>query len=1592
MKYRLSLFLVLFIFSARAQVTGVLYHVEYNDETNLHDCSIVINSGSATSVAQRIQFNSQYSLIVPAGSDLEIVETYNPLLDNIDYNGTDPIDWAISMTSMSPSNFPNNDFYSIVPNLDELSNYNNLTAGDTVKLFSVLSSVGCIEALRPLDPSEYDLADGTGSNYANGFTIGGVQQLYQGNTNQPNNNGTMQTCVGEVIQLIPASSGWTSTNPSVATISSSGLLTAGAAGVVDVEYDNGGQCMAVVEITVYLPPIVSSNSLELCPGETTNLFPSIGCTWVSSDATVATVNNQGVVTGIDAGICHLVCTDLLTGCESDGTLEITVGNAGVVSIAEEEICVGETTIASTAAGLTGTWVSTNNSVATITNAGIVTGVAQGVANFIFTSTVSGCSSDVSADLLVKNCDPVPLPLLCEDALYFCDISDMNGFRGTVGEIDNPVGPDPLCPSGGVPTSMGWIRFQAAASGNYNISITPYECVQGGSTSLGIQLGVYTDCSFTTDVFCEVNCTTSVVNISSVDLEPGSDYFLFIDGCGESVCQYEIQITGAYTSDCEDPCDDTTPTEWDYAPAGEFYSDHIITAYTTGSDLMSDGLDHLIFYDSNTGSIYLKTNTGQGYLDQEVVIITNVDHDLNGEYGITLADIDNDGRTDLILTETNLAMGDRLSVYHNVSDGVFVEVVDEMLCGMQGPEKIQIHDFDENGMKDIFWICTDYLYGVMSISQDWMVTRQDFPQQVFCYSTILGDFSADGLTDILFNDGTYLLNNGGGLFEVMQFAGLSVDCDMELLYNPDTKLLVNQEFTFLVDGSFPNTDIALCSDHFLGGEDNVFLSNVCSATDPQVVVTSPSGSGISAFDFDIACEFDFEVVTIDNVVAAENTQIDLTGNGYTDFLVIDGLEIWAWINPKSKNKISGTAYIDENGNGTYDSSEQPLRNVQIALSPGDMTLLTGDDGSYQFAIEDGTYTLTAQSTGGMWAVEMLTIDNILITEPCNEGYNFGFVPEEGPMISADISVINTIARCDFETRFDITIENTSAADIQGTLVFEFDDETTFFSSTISGFALVGDQVTAATGTLAPFQPKKYRITLKMPSGSSNLPLLAFKATLYNQFGDVVNEYAYTDQLRCSYDPNDKRGYPDREGDDNLTLMDEDIEYTIRFQNNGNDTAFQVRIVDPIDPNIDPSTIRLVASSHEVETCIEDANLIFIFEDIMLVDSMTNYPGSQGYVTFRCNAKDGRAEMTPVHNEADIIFDTNAPIVTNQTINTLVSSLCTDVTTTIEVSICEGETFSGYGESGVYMDTVQTEMGCDSTLILVLEVQGITYSAQDVTLCLGESVVIGGSVVVPTENMLIIDTLYNAIGCISTIQRYDIEVNELEFALPDAFCIGSSFSIIPDGVFSVTSSDATIIEIDASGSGLTLAAGTVTLTISDEVTGCSESVEATVSADPAIEILGSQILCIGDSTQLTSDVSGSWVSQDPGVASVNNDGLVIANNTGSVGIDIFDDILGCSNSIIIEVLPLEASQCLVSIADRAIVDLQIYPNPARDIISITSAEPWNNLKIMNAQGQVVKSEITYQGAVTTVDIEEMIAGLYLLIVDYGGDIIVTRMVVD
>ncbi len=219
-------------------------------------------------------------------------------------------------------------------------------------------------------------------------------------------NGSSVLCIGDNVPLLPSSGGtWASNDVFIATIANDGLVTAVSPGNVTFTYtDSSTGCVSAASDIITVSPIPTTGingPTSICVGATTNFTPTAGGVWASVDPTIATIENNGEVTGISSGSARFIFTELSTGCISDTTVVITVTSESTpVFTGPGVICEGDTSYISPSAG--GTWESTNTNVATIANDGMIIGVGQGTAKFRFTNGTTGCTSDFSSSLTVNS--------------------------------------------------------------------------------------------------------------------------------------------------------------------------------------------------------------------------------------------------------------------------------------------------------------------------------------------------------------------------------------------------------------------------------------------------------------------------------------------------------------------------------------------------------------------------------------------------------------------------------------------------------------------------------------------------------------------------------------------------------------------------------------------------------------------------------------------------------------------------------------------------------------------------------------------------------------------------------------------------------------------------------------------------------------------------------------------------------------------------------------------------------------------------------------------------------------------------------------
>ena len=196
--------------------------------------------------------------------------------------------------------------------------------------------------------------------------------------------GTTLDCTGATTVLTDAVAGgtWSSGSTVIATVDVTGIVTGVTAGTATISYsiDNGcGIVRATAIVTVNNASAGTITGTEtLCSGTTTALTDAVaGGTWSSGNTAVATVGVTGLVTGIANGTATISYTISNSCGTSRATAVVVVGTASVPPISGPSTVATGVSIALTDASPGGTW-STSNGNATVSPAGIVTGVTPGI--------------------------------------------------------------------------------------------------------------------------------------------------------------------------------------------------------------------------------------------------------------------------------------------------------------------------------------------------------------------------------------------------------------------------------------------------------------------------------------------------------------------------------------------------------------------------------------------------------------------------------------------------------------------------------------------------------------------------------------------------------------------------------------------------------------------------------------------------------------------------------------------------------------------------------------------------------------------------------------------------------------------------------------------------------------------------------------------------------------------------------------------------------------------------------------------------------------------------------------------------------------
>lgn len=203
-----------------------------------------------------------------------------------------------------------------------------------------------------------------------------------------------------------------------------------------------------------------------------------------------------------------------------------------------------------------------------------------------------------------------------------------------------------------------------------------------------------------------------------------------------------------------------------------------------------------------------------------------------------------------------------------------------------------------------------------------------------------------------------------------------------------------------------------------------------------------------------------------------------------------------------------------------------------------------------------------------------------------------------------------------------------------------------------------------------------------------------------------------------------------------------------------------------------------------------------------------------------------------------------------------------TSTVNKTICEGDTAEGYTTSGTYIDTLSTTLGCDSIRTLILNV--LPKSVLNLTQTICE----GNSVFGYTQTGIYIDTLVAANGC-DSVRTINLTVlPRSRSTITQTICQGQSYL----GYSTAGTHIDTLVAANGCDSIRTLVLN--------------------VDTQPMPNLGPNRELCVGDTIQLYPGLFAAYLWQDNST----NDKFVV-NQTGNYSVTVTNACGSASDAVTI-----------------------------------------------------------------------------------------------
>jgi uncharacterized repeat protein (TIGR01451 family) len=387
-----------------------------------------------------------------------------------------------------------------------------------------------------------------------------------------------------------------------------------------------------------------------------------------------------------------------------------------------------------------------------------------------------------------------------------------------------------------------------------------------------------------------------------------------------------------------------------------------------------------------------------------------------------------------------------------------------------------------------------------------------------------------------------------------------------------------------------------------------------------------------------------------------TSLSLTHTGnmiVTGYCFINGGgDIWLF-EAGAINTIAGYVFYDANSNGIEDNGESFFDKIAVRSGKnGDTTSAIPRNGYYSMNVDTGTYSTSVVPYNNYYnivpAVKTSTFNSYFNTDSIH------FAVQPLPNLR-DVTVSMfplTVARPGFTAQYKIVYKNVGTNTVNtGNIKLIKDRRLALTSSLPAAASVSGDTVTWNYSNLAPNVEVSITLNFVVATPPSvNLGDTLKSIAWIDHDGIDVTPFDDTVTLKQivigSFDPNDKTEANAGVITPAQVANGDYLNYLIRFQNTGTDTAFNITVRDTLENRLDWNSLQMISASHSYQLAIEGGNkLTWQFNNIKLPYTSIDEPNSHGYIAYRIKPKSTVPVGDTIKNTAGIYFDYNLPIATN-----------------------------------------------------------------------------------------------------------------------------------------------------------------------------------------------------------------------------------------------------------------------------------------------------------------------------------------------------------